>query len=114
MESGHTMTTLSQVVDILRQKGFKEDFEMTKAGFTAKNSGKILKPDNIKIIKTYRFEGDSNPDDMSIVYAMETNSGVKGILIDAYGTYAGNETEKLSEFLKQVETREDEMTNILF
>ncbi|HKB86143.1 MAG TPA: hypothetical protein VKD08_08250 [Ignavibacteriaceae bacterium] len=99
------MSTLSQVIEILSKKGFKEDFGMTKDGFTARNSGEVLIPENIKIIKTYRFEGESNPDDMSILYAMETNSGVKGILVDAYGTYAGNEPEKLSEFLKKVKIR---------
>ncbi len=109
MESGHNMSTLSQVIEILRQKGFREDFEMKKGGFTAVTSGTILMPDDIKIIKTYRFEGESNPDDMSVLYAMETDSGVKGILIDAYGTYANNEPEKLSEFLKKVKTSEQDI-----
>lgn len=96
------MDTVSEVIEILRKKGYKDDFEMTKQGFTDKNSGENLLPDQIKIRKVYRFEGDSNPDDMSVLFAMETYSGLKGILIDAYGTYASNESEDLSKFLKQV------------
>ena len=36
----------------------------------------------------YRFEGASDPDDMSIIYAVETDDGTRGMLIDAFGTYA--------------------------
>jgi len=36
----------------------------------------------------YRFEGVSDPDDMAIVYAIETRSGVRGILVDAFGVYS--------------------------
>ncbi len=106
MDLGHKMTTLSQVMEILRNKGYNEDFEMTGEGFTAKKTGATLSPDKVKIRKVYRFEGESNPGDMSVLYAMETDKGTKGILIDAYGTYAGNESEALSEFLKQVKTEE--------
>jgi len=109
MELGHKMTTLSQVTEMLRSKGYNEDFEMTKKGFTAKNEGRILPPDKITIRKFYRFEGESNPGDMSILYAMETDEGTRGILIEAYGTYAGNDSEALSEFLKKVKTEEKDI-----
>jgi hypothetical protein len=36
----------------------------------------------------YRFEGASDPDDMSVIYAVETDDGTRGTLIDAFGTYA--------------------------
>lgn len=106
MWPGNQMKTLSEVTDLLRKKGYHENFEMEKEGFTAKNSGEILSPENIKIRKIFRFEGDSNPGDMSVLYAMETDKGVKGILIDAYGTYAGNESGDLTEFLKNVTIEE--------
>lgn len=102
MESGNKMNTLSEVIGLLRQKGYEENFEMGNEGFTAKISGLVLSPENIKIRKVFRFEGESNPGDMSVLYAMETDKGVKGILIDAYGTYAGNENGALAEFLKKV------------
>jgi hypothetical protein len=36
----------------------------------------------------YRFEGASDPDDMSVIYAVETADGTRGTLIDAFGSYA--------------------------
>ena len=36
----------------------------------------------------HRFEGASDPDDMAILYAIQTRSGLRGTLADAYGVYA--------------------------
>lgn len=57
-------------------------------------------PDEIKIHDTYRFEGASNPDDMSIVYAIETEDGLKGSIVIAYGP---NGNLEAAEFFKKVE-----------
>jgi hypothetical protein len=102
MQIGHIMTPLSQVFNKLREKGYNEDFEVTNGGFIGRRSAKKFSPENLIIKKYYRFEGDSNPDDMSVLYAMEADSGEKGIFVDAYGLYANNESEIISELLKQV------------
>jgi hypothetical protein len=52
------------------------------------------------VVNYFRFEGPSNPDDMSILYAIEANDGVKGTLVDAYGTYASPE---VNQFILEVE-----------
>lgn len=106
MTSENRMNTLSEIIEFLRNKGYYEDFEMEKEGFTAKNSGILLSPEHIKIRKIFRFEGDSNPGDMSVLYAMETDDGVKGILVDAFGPYAANGKGTLAEFLKEVKVEE--------
>ena len=43
----------------------------------------------------HRFEGMSNPDDNSIVFAISSNDGIKGTLVDAYGMYADSLTESM-------------------
>jgi hypothetical protein len=45
----------------------------------------------VKIVHFYRFEGESNPDDSSIMYAIECNNGEKEI-VDGYGTTADTDT----------------------
>jgi hypothetical protein len=42
-------------------------------------------------MKIYRFEGESNPDDSAVVYAIETIDGIKGTLTDAFGIYSDPE-----------------------
>ena len=51
---------------------------------------------------THRFEGVSDPDDMSILYAIETRSGVRGTLADAFGAYAD---PRVGAFLRDVAVR---------
>jgi len=75
---------LSKVVD----DGYNEDFRATKTGLHAVSTHKLYSPDQIKVVNFFRFEGFSDPDDNAILYVIETNDGVKGTLIDAYGPYA--------------------------
>jgi hypothetical protein len=54
----------------------------------------------VRIVDFYRFEGNTNPDDMSIMYAIETMDGQKGTISNSYGPYAD---ATVDDFLKQVE-----------
>jgi hypothetical protein len=56
--------------------------------------------EDVNAVNFYRFEGITDPDDMSILYAIETCDGAKGTLMDAYGHYSDEDT---GEFMKQVE-----------
>ena len=96
------METLSQVMDAARKEGFAKDFEMCKEGFVCKETNEVFQPEDLVILKTYRFEGISDPADMAILYAMEAKSGTKGLFIDAYGTYASNEGPGIPEFFKKI------------
>ena len=69
------MTTLSQVMERLRLKKQDNEFRMTEKGFGS-GTGKYYEPAELKIIKTYRFEGESDPSDSSIIYLIEANDGL--------------------------------------
>ena len=48
-----------------------------------------LDPNEFEIVEVFRFEGDSNPSDEDVVYAIESKDGsVKGTMTSAYGMYA--------------------------
>ena len=68
------------------------------------NSGKTSKAENLAIVEHYRFEGASDPDDMSIVYALESSDGTRGTIADAYGVYAN---PQLAEFFTGVTMQEE-------
>ena len=42
-------------------------------------------PEDFEIVEVYRFEGNSDPADEAIVYAIESNKGHKGVLVNGYG-----------------------------
>ena len=79
---------LQRVLDELARRGYTEHFQAVDGGLKALGSGERFAPGDLMIRGYYRFEGTSDPDDMAIAYALETRSGVRGILVDAYGVYA--------------------------
>ena len=97
------MTTLSTVLEVLRSKRQDTEFKMTDKGFTADGS-EYYSPEDLLIIKTYRFEGDSNPSDSSILYLLEAVDGLIGYSIDAYGVYS-NHDEKYDGFVRKIKLK---------
>jgi hypothetical protein len=97
------MTTLSEVMNKLKGIGFTDDFEIENDLLVGKGIDKKYHADELTIIKTYRFEGDSDPGDMSILYVIETNDGHKGTYVDAFGLY-GDQGTHTAEFLKQIKS----------
>ena len=51
-------------------------------------NGALFAPHQVAILEYHRFEGVSDPDDMAILYAIETSTGVRGTLTDAFCVYA--------------------------
>ena len=71
------MTTLSYVMEKLRLKRQDNEFIIAPEGFTIGN-GKFYNPEDLTIIKTFRFEGASDPSDASILYVIESADGLIG------------------------------------
>lgn len=96
------MNTLSERMNSLKDAGFDEEFAVNESGMVAKDGEppKIFQPTEVRIDTFYRFEGESDPSDSSVLYAIETNDGLKGVLVDAYGAYADEHT---TNFIKEVE-----------
>ncbi len=101
------MTTSSAVLEKLRLKKHDNEFRMTEAGFGT-GSGKTYQPEELKIIRTYRFEGASDPSDSSILYVMEANDRLIGYSIDAYGVYSNHDDDGYDEFIRQIPVQEVE------
>lgn len=95
------LKTLQACLAKMLSLGYTEDFKAEDGSLLrALRSDKVYAPHEVSIVNFFRFEGSSNPDDMSILYAIETNDGTKGTLVDAYGTYASPE---VNEFILAVE-----------
>jgi len=94
------MKTLAECLNSLQSQGFETQFKAHKHGLQSLKTEKIFQPQDVKIAHYYRFEGESDPSDNSIAYAIETHNGEKGTLVDAFGPYADSAVTK---FIKQVE-----------
>lgn len=101
MQNKVELTSLVSVLAQVKKEGYKLDFRVTEEGMlSTMDSKQNFRPDEVKIVNFYRFEGESNPDDMSILYVVETTSGAKGTISDAYGLYSD---ETIENFMKQVQ-----------
>jgi hypothetical protein len=71
--------TITEAVDELKERGYEIDFNL---GF---NRNTFLPAEKFKITEVHRFEGNTDPDDEAVVYAIESADGKKGILVNGYG-----------------------------
>jgi hypothetical protein len=92
--------TLSETMAELREQGYTEDFNLRQNCLECRNGQFKVFADEFKVDKYYRFEGESNPSDAAILYAISSdNHGLKGVLVNAYGIYSEPITDELMEKL---------------
>lgn len=89
--------TLSLAIEDLKAKGYDKDFNQHPKHLECKDNGKNYRPEEFTITHTYRFEGMSSTGDNSVLYGIEAADGTKGLLVDAYGTYADSLSEEMIE-----------------
>ena len=100
MQDIPSMNTLSAVINKMVKQGYTDTLKVTQQGLYSTEKEFTYAPAAVRIINFYRFEGQSDPADNAIMYVIETEDGVKGILIDAYGAYSD---EKINKFISEVE-----------
>lgn len=92
--------TLSETMNELRKEGYVEDFNLQQNCLECRNGQFKVFADDFKIDKFFRFEGESNPSDQSILYAISSNKeDLKGLLVNAYGIYSEPLTDEMLQKL---------------
>ena len=100
MQDKEELTTQVKVEARLNAEGFTKDFRVTEGRLSSYDNDKTYGPEEVKIIDFFRFEGETNPDDMAILYAIECNDGTRGTISNSYGPLADTD---IDAFLVQVE-----------
>ena len=101
------MNTLSQILNKFTVKGYDHEFRWTPEGFTFND--KAYLPEELTIVKTYRFEGESDPSDTSILYLIKADDGLIGYSLDAYGVYSNHDDEEgYDNFIRQIPVKDNE------
>src|SRR5690606_1151814 len=94
------MNTVSESINKSIKSGYKKDFLIQDDQLTFEGARRSYRPEEVRIQNFYRFEGESDPADNSILYLLRTKDGTKGTLLDAYGPYAD---PSITRFVKKVE-----------
>ncbi|SFN74214.1 hypothetical protein SAMN04487989_103141 [Bizionia echini] len=91
-------------------RGYTSSFKCNNDVLIELTSKKAYKPNQIFIKRTQRFEGLSNPSDMSILYAIETEDGKKGLVTASYGIDSDTD---LDTFFKNIPKENDHSNDVI-
>lgn len=87
--------SVSEALEKLKEKGYTYDFNI--------NEEEIEKnPDAFEINHIYRYEGNTNPDDESTVYGIQSKEGKKGVFVNGASS---NSTSDVAKMLIQLEIK---------
>src|SRR5690554_273089 len=104
MKRKPTYETVSEAINDLVKRGYTTDFyiEATKDCIVCRKSDLALSVDDFGIDEVHRFEGETDPGDSMIVYAISSKEHIiKGVLVNAYGVYADGVTSTIISHLEK-------------
>ena len=79
----HVYDTVTAAVKGLKDRGYTTDFSL-QGNCLADDKNKYH-PEEFEIVEVYRYEGNSDPADEAVVYAIEGKNGQKGVLVSGFG-----------------------------
>src|SRR5690606_16621184 len=83
-------------------KGYTVQFRIADDEMEDLESKMKYRPEDVMIIKEHRYEGISNPSDMSLLYVLETKDGRKGTIL---ADYSAEGDTSIHEFMNLVPKR---------
>jgi hypothetical protein len=101
-----TFDTLTEAIHDLKKRGYTNDFNLHPEWIECPPLKVKFGPDEFHVDEVHRFEGMTDPDDSAVLYAVSSSSGVKGLIVDAYGAYAASLNGGMIEKLK-IDSRTD-------
>ncbi len=96
----HTEKTLSQVINILKERGYTADFNLLQIDDIDQKNHELGELEDLVVEKIYRFAPQNDADDESILYAIcNTKNKVKGVFVNGYGI---SSSASSSEIIDQI------------
>ena len=89
--------TVSEALNELKKRGFTLDFNLQENCLVC--HAEKFDVNDFEIVEVYRFEGNSDPADEAVVYAIESNKGHKGVLVNGYGPSSENMSSEMAKKL---------------
>lgn len=76
--------TITEALNWLTNIGFTHDFNIKK-----QEEPSIISSEDFSIAYVFRFEGDTDPGDENILFAIQSEKhSLKGVFLSAFGVYA--------------------------
>jgi hypothetical protein len=88
------LKSLASCLKRIVSDGYTEDFKVEGLRLASISTKRRYQPQQVHIVNSFRFQGNSDPSDSAFIYVIETTDGLKGTLVDATG--------KLSNFIQSL------------
>lgn len=96
------MTTLSEVLNKLKAEGYTTDFNLNDNCLVCNGNSLQIHPNDFVVDRHFRFEGQTDPGDEAIVYAISSvKNNLKGVLVNGYGIYSNDMTDEMVKALSR-------------
>ncbi len=79
MNTKFLYSTVSNAINLLRNAGFTMNLHLKNCDIFLDEQKVDI--NDLKIVKFFRYEGESDPADEASVYGLESRTGLKGILV---------------------------------
>ena len=83
----------------LKAKGYTLDFNIFFDTIKCEEHNHCLVPSEFEITEVHRFEGNTDPSDEAVVYAIQSVDGKKGVLVNGYGISADAMSSEMAKKL---------------
>ena len=94
----YTYDTVTEAINGLKERGFLLDFNLKENCLVCQ--GREVDINDFEIVEVYRFEGNTDPADEAVVYAVQSVDGLKGILMSGYGISADAMSTEMAKKLQ--------------
>lgn len=91
----YTYDTVTEAIKGLKQRGYTIDFNLEFDKISCRTVPVSLAQSEFEITEVYRFEGNSDPADEAVIYAIESKHGQKGVLVNGFGISADSVGEEM-------------------
>lgn len=82
--------SLADALSDLRKRGYKTDFSVETFCLYCGDLDMRLNPEQFNVDEEYRFGGDAAHEEDTVLVAITSSNGIKGIVVDSYGSYSEN------------------------
>jgi hypothetical protein len=99
-DSTARMETLHAAIARLERAGYAAELRAISTGFRDGRTGRIHSPEDLIVDEIVRFEGESDPADEAVLYALRTREGVRGTFAATFGPSADPVAAELTRRLR--------------
>ncbi|RTZ03503.1 hypothetical protein EKM02_01330 [Flavobacterium sp. RSP49] len=92
MKPTYHYTTVIEALEDLKEKGFTYDFNIHQDDIKSN-------PHKFAVNHVYRYEGDTDPGEESVVYGISSDSGKKGVFVAGFSANSNNDAAIVLEKL---------------